>query len=244
MRLEHRGGDGDWRPLLYDGTPLLAGELGNGLTLTSGPVENLVLEEGGPERAVLRFEVPIIDDGGIVHFRNTIRLHMYYRMPIVRLVHRLTVVSPTLADAYEGEDLAHLTPELAYLRDAVDGETGEAASLLRLRSLELRLSWHGSAAAGQRIVHEHDRGFAGASRPGWRRTRHEGRWPGFLSLGGANGDLALCFKHFWQTYPKAIRCDARGGGAFSALSGEPFLTTTSCGISSTSGTTRSRRAIG
>ena len=208
LRLEHRGGDGVWRPLLYDGTPLLAGELGNGLTLTSGPVENLVLEEGGPERAVLRFEVPIIDDRGIVHFRNTIRLHMYYRMPIVRLVHRLTVVSPALADAYEGEDLAHLTPELAYLRDAVDGETGEATSLLRLRSLELRLSWHGSAAAGQRIVHEHDR--AHRSEQAGIATRHEGRWPGFLSLRGANGDLALCFKHFWQTYPKAIRCDAQG----------------------------------
>ena len=222
LRLEHRGEDDAWRSVLQDAATLFNGELGNGLRMTGGPVEKLALEEAGPERAVIRFEVSIADDRGIIHLRSTIRLHVYHRMAFVRLIHRLTVVSPALAEAFDGADLSHLTPELAYLRDAVAGETGEATSLLRLRSLELRLPWHGSAVAGQRIVHEHDR--AHRVEQAEITTRHEGRWPGVLTLRGTAGNLALCCKHFWQTYPKAIRHDEHGVAVelFPALSGDPL----------------------
>jgi hypothetical protein len=202
---EPKGAPG-WQRVLGAEGPCLLGELGNGVALASGAPEGLALEEAGAERAVIRYELPLVDPQGVAHFRTTVRLHVYARLAFVRFAVRTVVTSPALAPAFGGQNLDHLTPELEYLRNAVDGSEGEAASLLRVRSLELRLAWD-EAAGGKRtrVVQEHDHGYwveqAGAV------EERIGRRPGLFTYQGTGAMLALCIKDFWQRYPKGVRQD-------------------------------------
>ncbi|MBM3123090.1 MAG: hypothetical protein FJZ97_13040, partial [Chloroflexi bacterium] len=221
-RIERRAGDG-WREVFASNGNWLEAELGNGLRVANGKPKALALEEAGPERAVIRYELPLADERGTIHFRSTVRLHIHARMPFVRVVLRTVVVSPALGPAFGGKDLSHLTPDLEYLRSAVAGAEGEATSLLKVAALRLRLPWHGAAAEEPwRVVHEHDRGYTVES-AGTRQHR-EGHWPGFTSLRGEQGPLALCVKHFWQTCPKGVSYDGEQLWLepLPRLSGEPL----------------------
>ena len=165
-RIERRTVDGGWQTLWGASGPCLSGSLGNGVTFANGRPVALTLEEAGTERAVIRYELPLVDGHGIEHFRTTVRLHVYARQRFVRLVQRTVVTSPALGPAFGASGLAHLTPELEHVRAAVDGADGEAASLLRVRGLEMRLPGDimaSDASAGDaaewRLVHEHDRAY-------------------------------------------------------------------------------------
>ena len=142
-------------------------------------------------------------------------------MRFVRLQTRTVVISPALAPAFGARNLDHLTAELAHLRDALDGHEGEGASLLQVRNLEFRLPW---PAQGEdeawRVVHEHDRAYRVERRS--KTESQEGRRSGAFTLPGAGAELALCVKHFWQTYPKAVRYDGKRVAVeiLPALSGE------------------------
>jgi len=208
-RIDRRTEKGDWQTVFGEGSACLVAKLGNGMELANGPIEGLVLEEAGSERAVIRYELPLVDDRGVAHFRSTIRLHVYARMPFVRLVHRLVVTSPVLGEAFWSDNLDHVTPELEHVRSAVVGAQGEATSLLDVESLELILPWRGDGDGMRRhIVHEHDR----AHRVKWGTEvrQQEGHWPGTLTLASAQSNFALCVKNFWQTYPKGVRYDGDG----------------------------------
>ena len=197
--------EGDiWQTVFGEKGACLNARLGNGVQLTNGPVGGLTLEEAGSERAVIRYELPIVDDQGIAHFRSVIRLHVYARMPFVRLVHRMIVISPALGEALGSDSLDHLTPELEHVRSAIVGTEGEASSLLHVEFLELLLPWRGEGdGVRQRIVHEHDRAYK--VEWGMETKQVNGRWPGTLTLEGAQTNFALCVKNFWQDYPKGVR---------------------------------------
>ena len=208
-RIERRTATGDWRPAFDEASTFMGARLGNGVELTNGPIEGLTLEEAGAERAVIRYELPLVDDRGIVHFRSTIRLHVYARLPFVRLVHRTVVTSPVLGAAYSSDSLDHLTAALKHVEAAVVGTEGEATSLLDVESLELTLPWLGKGDDAQRrVVHEHDRSYQVESDGEVRH--HEGHWPGVFFLTSAETNLAVAVKDFWQAYPKGIRNDESG----------------------------------
>ena len=89
--------------------------LGNGVTLHSGEVEDLLLEEVGAERAVIRYRVPHRDGTGVAHLRSTVRVHVYAGQPFVKLPHRLEVISPSLAPAVSGTRVAPM-PQRRFVR--------------------------------------------------------------------------------------------------------------------------------
>jgi hypothetical protein len=217
-QIERRTEQG-WQPVLDAHIPCLEAELGNGVRLANGAPEDLVLEEAGRERAVIRYELPLVDAQGIVHFRTTIRIHVYAGLSFVRLLARTVVTSPVLAPAFGGKNLDHLTPALAHLRDAVAGSEGELASLLLARRLELHLPWRAiQETTPWQILHEHDRGYwvDGVYQP----ERH----PGLFVVPGTAGALALDVKHFWQTCPKGAYFDGEQLklAVLPELSGEPL----------------------
>jgi hypothetical protein len=203
-RIEVRGQDGSWRTALEGERTCVTARLGNGLELGNGQPEGLALEEAGPQRTVIRYELPIVDPQGVAHLRSTVRLHVYAQVPFVRLVHRAVVTSPALGAAFGSADLSHLTDDLQHVRSAVVGSEGEATSLLDVESLELLLPWGAWDEGGpRRIVQEHDRAFRIESQAA--TSQEQGHWPGLLTLQSVQGPLALCIKHFWQLAPKGLR---------------------------------------
>ena len=219
--IESRSPGGGWRTAVTGTDRIVTGRLGNGLILGSAELEGLVLEEEGAERAVIRYEVPVRDEKGICHFRCTFRLHVYSGQPFVRLVCRAVLTSPAPGAAFGSNDLDHITPALEHVRSAVEGTEGETSSLLNIGSLEINIGNPPSAKNGhRRIVHEHDRGYRVEN--GTAIDEMEGHWSGFITLDDRT--LAVCFKDFWQNYPKAVRCDHEGITLemLPALSGDPL----------------------
>ncbi len=200
--------DNGWQDVFGSTEPCLVAQLGNGLQLSNGPLEELALQEMGAERAAIQYELPLVDTKGIAHLRTTVRIHVYARMQFVRLQTRTVVISPALAPAFGAQNLDHLTPELAHVRDAVVSHKGEGASLLQVRNLELRLPWREQCDdVSWRVVHEHDRAYR--VERGSETEQRDGHRSGAFTLCGAGTELALCVKHFWQTYPKAVRHDGK-----------------------------------
>ena len=191
------------------------GALGSGLPLASRPVERVGLVEAGPRRLVIRAELPVADTHGIEHLRATVLVHLYAGQPFLKLVHRLLVVSPLVGAAMHG-DLSHLG-DAPGTGDDVDGADHERASLLRLRSLELRLPWQPIQSAGiaggdsarpgpdtpVRVAHEHDRAYR-AEGGGSSRTV-AGHASGRFAIDSAGGPSLLVLRDFWERYPKAAR---------------------------------------
>ncbi len=208
IRLERRTNDEAWQDVFATGDSFVAGVLGNGLPIRNGMVNSLVLQEAGPQRAVIRFDLPLLDDRGMEHFRMTVWLHVYAQMPFVHLVQRTVVTSPSLGPAFPASKLDRMPAELERVSPAAAATEGEATSLLTVQSLEMRLPWRGGSDQGCSIVQEHDRAYRLESALGSQRVT--GRWPGFLTLGNGNDLFALCIRHFWQTYPKGVRHDEQG----------------------------------
>ena len=212
--IERRLEDGSWQSVLSDDKTCLTAILGNGLQLVNGLPENITLEESGPKRVVIRYELPIGDDRGLTHFRSVLRVYVYTRMPFIRLAIRTTVVSPILGPAFGSDDLDHLTDEMNYLQSAITAEEGEATSVLRVKSLELLLPFPDTVHnPQQRIVHEHDRAYRVESlmTGGQEKVKnYPGHFPGYMELQGQDGFLGVCVRDFWRTYPKALRCSQNG----------------------------------
>ena len=193
------------------------GALGSGLALASQPVEEVRIEEAGPRRVVIRAELPVADPRGAEHLRATVLVHLYAGQPFLTLAHRLVVVSPLAGAAMHG-DLSHLE-EPGAAGDDVDGADHERASLVRVRSLELRLPWQPVQAAGiaggetaspgpgapVRVAHEHDRAYR-VERGGEARTV-DGHAAGRVTIHAEAGPCLLAVRDFWERYPKAVRCD-------------------------------------
>ena len=214
-QIERLAADGVWRTVFGEKSGALTGNLGNGLKLKNGSVENLKLEESGPERAVIRYDIPIADEYDTVHFKSTIRIHIFTRHPFVKLVNQLVVVSPVLAPAVMGSSLPDMTQGMKHAQEAVVGFEGEATSLLQLDSMVLNLPYGGtqevrlgdtvyqlSEGVDWRIVHEND--LSHRIETGGEGKTTEGHLNGHLLLTGDKGSLAVGLKNFWQTYPKGI----------------------------------------
>ena len=193
------------------------GALGSGLPLASQPVQEVRLEEAGPRRLVIRAEVPVADPQGVQHLRATVLVHLYAGQPFLKLVQRLVVVTPLAGAAMHG-DLAHLEGQGA-AGDDVDGADHERASLVRVRSLELRLPWQPVQAAGiaggetasprpgapVRVAHEHDRAYLVES--GGEARTVAGHASGRVAIRSEAGPCLLAVRDFWERHPKAVRCD-------------------------------------
>ncbi len=207
--------DGEWMTICRGGG--LHGALGSGVPLNSGPVEEAHIEEAGQRRLAIRTEVPVADPNGVAHLRASVLVQIHAGQPFLTLTQRLVVVSPLAGAAMHG-DLSHLADSVA---DAdIDGAEHEKASLLRVRSLELRLPWQpiravdmpgGTAAAPApgapvRVAHEHDRAYLVEGEG--RSHTVEGHASGRLAIESEAGPCLLAVRDFWELYPKAVRSDA------------------------------------
>ena len=247
LSLERRVGSGDgggWQRVLTEGGGL-HGALGNGLEIHATRPQDIALEESGAERAVIRYDLPAVDDHGVEHLRSRVRIHVYADQPFVRLVHRTVVVSPVLAAAIGDPDAqasdAQSTRDESphpHAASAVVEGPGEAASLLLLDRLHLDLPFSDAstvriagsdaaadAAAGWRLVHEHELAHE-VSGEGGQETR-DGRADGHIVVGSdaaPSRRLAVGIRQFWQTYPKALSVDGDGVRVelFPKLSGDPL----------------------
>ena len=211
--LERRDGDGGWSALIsQESAPKLI--LGNGVELKPGKIEGLAFEESGPRRCVIRYLLPYEDGNGIPHLQSTIRFHIYGDTPAIRVVHRLEVISPMLAPTVMGNRPSN-DPRFDELRPALDGEEGEAASLINLRSFVWHLERRGkqkvvlgsqeySVANGShwRLVHEDD--LSHRIEHDSRVERVEGRNRGHLLIETNENRVGLAVRNFWETYPKSI----------------------------------------
>ena len=219
--IETATGDGGWRPVHGGSRATLT--LGDGQDLRQGPIHDLVLEESGWQRAVIRYRFAHLDADGTPHLRSTIRVHVYRGRQALRIVHRLEVNSPHLPPAAGGTAAA--IPEHARtIRQAIAGTDGEQATLLTLRSATLGIGrgtnrtvyWPGApngtavAEAGAvRLIHDHDQGHRVET--GDTVSEVERRVCGhFTVTGGAvsgRGEEALtvALRRFWQTWPRAVR---------------------------------------
>ncbi|MCY4373748.1 MAG: hypothetical protein OXC31_08195, partial [Spirochaetaceae bacterium] len=136
--------DGEWATVGRGGG--LHGALGSGVPLTSGPVLEVRIEDVGPRRLAIRAELPVSDPDGVEHLHASVLVQLHAGQPFLTLTQRLVVVSPLAGAAMHG-DLSHLSDSAGAHAD-IDGAEHERASLLRVRSLELRLPWQPIRAAG------------------------------------------------------------------------------------------------
>lgn len=198
--VERRATDGSWRSLwgAADGGGFNV-VLGDETVLGAGPIEDVILEEAGAERAVVRYRVPHRDEDGTIFLRSTVRVQVYGRHPFVRLGHRLEVMSPRVR--HGGTDTRTL---------------GEEATLLDVRSATLSVPFSHVEAmrfegevyplasdGAWRVVQEHDLAYR-IEQDGVARTI-ERRSDGRITVSGTAGQLGLRVRHFWETYPNAIQ---------------------------------------
>ena len=218
-------GPGAWRTVQGGGSATIT--LGDGRELRQGPIHDLVLEESGWQRAVIRYRFAHLDADGTPHLRSTLRVHVYRGRQALRVVHRLEVNSPHLPPAAGGTAAA--IPEHARtIRRTVAGSDGEQATLLMLRSATLGVGrgsnavvyWPGGAAGGTpvaeagavRLLHDHDQGHRVETRDAVREVA--GRVCGHFTvtagaIPGQEGEsLTVALRRFWQTYPRALRVSA------------------------------------
>ena len=171
--------------------------LGSGLELQPGPIQNVTLEEAGDYRAVIHFTVQLQDATGNTRLLSTLRLLVYAGQTFIKLIHRFGVVS------LASDDESH---------------NDEASTLLPLRSFAITLPW-----SGAEIVHTADSSWPIADND-WQlqqphdlsftlthegiQTTYEGRASGQIRIASKTGVLHVGIRHFWQTYPKALRVTA------------------------------------
>ena len=207
--------DGEWAAIGRGGG--LHGALGSGVPLTSGPVREVRIEDVGPRRLAIRAELPVSDPEGVEHLHASVLVQLHAGQPFLTLTHRLVVVSPLAGAAMHG-DLSHLSDSAEAHAD-IDGAEHERASLLRVRSVELRLPWQPIRAAGiaggrtgapapgapVRVAHEHDRAYRVDGEG--RSHTVDGHASGRFAIDCEAGPCLMVLRDFWERYPKAVRCD-------------------------------------
>ena len=184
--------------------------LSNGLTLSAGPVHSIQQGASG----AFRFEVDHQDADGVAHLRSAMRLQFFPDQSFVKLHHRLEVISPAMADAAAGGDIP---PECGDdMRANIVGDSGEASTLLKLRSFSLRIPFSGARAVHQgqqtfelddadwQLRHDHDLAHT------LNGDEVEGRALGHIRVEGDSESLGVGLRQFWQTYPKALAVDSGG----------------------------------
>ena len=217
---ETRTAAGGWRPVQGGSSATLT--LGDGQELRQGPIHDLVLEESGWQRAVVRYRFAHLDADGTAHLRSTIRIHVYRGRQALRIVHRLEVNSPHLPPAVGGTAAA-IPEHDRTIRRSIAGSDGEQATVLTVRSATLGIGrtngavyWPGGAPEGTpvaegshlRLIHDHDQGHRVEHGDLVREVAR--RVPGQVTVtDGAPGHdgapLSVALRRFWQTYPRAIR---------------------------------------
>jgi len=191
----------------------LACELGNGVQLYPDLIQAAKLEETGPLRTVIYWQSDWTDEQGVAHLRSTLRLHIYADQPFVKLVHRLTVISPALGAAATGHNVnAQSAPAL---NGAILGAVGEERTLLKVRSLTCHLPWPAistahcddapvplAAGSAWQLLQVDDQHYQTGDKQA--QQPHTGQAQGHLLVTGQPGTLAVAVRNFWQTYPKGL----------------------------------------
>lgn len=201
--------NGDWEAALSLSDLRFQATLGKGARLRSSAVRQL----SGDARAA-RFEVMHEDEEGVAHLRSALRISLYGDQSIVRLQHRLEVISPALAPAAAGGELPGNSDTA--ITAAIVGDSGEESTLLRLRSFSIRIPFAGAARVrhaeqawavadgGWQLRHDHDLAYSVGG-----ETR-DGRALGHIRVDGDSGALGIGIRRFWQLYPKALSVDEEG----------------------------------
>ena len=193
-RIEQRRAD-QWQTQL----PALNFEamLDNGLDLQPGPLQDVMLEEAGDYRAVIRFQVPFRDTAGNTLLLSTLRLHVYAGQTMIRLVHRLGVVSPVIDYESLKDESSTLLPLRSYaitlpIPETETVHTPDSSCSLTDADWQLRQTHDLAYTLTQNDI----------------QTTHQGHASGQIKIVSKTGTLGVGIRRFWQTYPKAVRITA------------------------------------
>ncbi len=204
------------KEVTYNGSGMLSIVLGNGVKLKQGEIKDVKLEEAGSKRAVIHYKLPYVDSKGITHIQSTMRVHVYYNNPFIKIAHRLEFISPSLAPVPYAGDLPDAVEEFGDIRSAIAGESGEATSVLLLREIAMNLPFTGTSdvSIGKqqydletcdsvRLVHEHEL-FGKLEVGKGDGLVAEEPVNGHLKIHTKTGNIGLGIKNFWEAYPKGI----------------------------------------
>ena len=200
--------DGKWRPVIQPSTLTFKTILENDIPLSASEIQDVIVEETGNQRTVLKFDIYHEDDKKIAHLKSNFRLHIYTGQSFIKLTHRLEVISPSLAPSAKGGQLSSESDNR--IRSAIVGTSGEESTLLKLRSFSINLqcgsikavrhndqSWDITDQMWQ-LRHDHDLAYVIGDQT------QDGRATGSIQIKAESGNLGIGIKNFWQTYPKAL----------------------------------------
>jgi hypothetical protein len=174
VRDTNRDGRFDEAPLAAAAPALLVDGQGKQYTTAGAPLEQLVVEEAGPVRVVLKAEGRLTGpEGKLFGFRCRME---FYR------------------------GFAGVPMMFALLNDV--GPNVMPSTMTPVRSLTLPLTVAGAQAPRRRWVQEDDNSLR-VEADGQTSTS-EARGTGIATLGEGAGRVAVCVKDFWQMYPKGF----------------------------------------
>lgn len=181
--------------------------LGNGERLFCGTCSDVIVEEDGLYRTVLKYEVPLVDSDDTLHFINSVRVICDRRDKTVTLKHRFLVVSPMLEPALMGKKINIDLEKFPAARGALDGDKNEEPSIIRLKNMQINCGvkelstpeYNGEIYKnGLKVVAMSDLGYKVYS--DGKERDNSGRAAGEF----AGDDFTFSIKDFWKLYPKSV----------------------------------------
>lgn len=166
--------------------------------------EQVVFEETGPVRTVLRMEGPFVDDAGKRRFRYKLRYFLTADSSLVRV--QLTLINDAESDFARLRSLSvRVSPagQEPLVGQLAGGEAGRVDQDFALRQVDDRKI---------RITHQ-----------GQSETQ-AGRSPGWAIVQRGDRQLAVSVRDFWQTWPKglALRSDGLEVQLLPTLAGDEY----------------------
>ena len=161
----------------------------DGVRYTSGHdwKGEVVIEESGPLKAVVKAEGLHRDKGGRPCGKYITRITAYAGAPFVRLSHTFVITRDTATTQYRDAGL----------------DWGTAAKRIALRT---PTGWQELAGDASGYVLQFDHQHYGSNLGGESQDL-EGRLAGVATATGADGSVSLIARDFWQNYPSELEVD-------------------------------------